>query len=371
MICTYPRDKTEKDMTSRERTTLALTHREPDRVPIDYASNPGIDLRLKQYYELDPADSQGLCRALDVDFRGVGAPYTGPELHAVPENRKADLWGARSRWVEHASGGYWDFCDFPLRDADLDTVKTFPMPSPDDFDYSGVKAKCEAFDEYFITTGGAGTPDIINSTGRIRTMEQVLVDLITGDPVSSTYIDRKIEIELETLDRTLSMAEGRIDMVNLGEDLGTQIGPMVSIDLFRSVFRPRIQKFVDLAKRHNALTMIHCCGSSSWAFDDFIDMGIDVVDTLQPEAKDMDPAYLKKRFGARLAFHGSISTAGPVATGNVDDTRESVRATLEVMMPGGGYALAPTHQLQDNSPTENVVAMYETAREAGRYTGLL
>jgi len=113
--------------------------------------------------------------------------------------------------------------------------------------------------------------------------------------------------------------------------------------------------------------MIHSCGSSSWAFDDFIEMGIDVVDTLQPEVKDMSPAYLKKTFGDRLAFHGCISTAGPVAYGSLQDVVESCQQTLEIMMPGGGYCIAPTHALQDNSPTENVVAMYETARKFGTY----
>ncbi|MBT5533135.1 hypothetical protein HOK31_08745 [Candidatus Poribacteria bacterium] len=113
--------------------------------------------------------------------------------------------------------------------------------------------------------------------------------------------------------------------------------------------------------------IIHCCGSSSWAFDDFIEMGIDVVDTLQPEAANMAPAYLKGRYGDKLSFHGCISTAGPVATGSVQDTVDDVRETLDIMMPGGGYAMSPTHQLQDNSLTENVVAMYDTAREHGRY----
>jgi uroporphyrinogen decarboxylase len=96
-------------------------------------------------------------------------------------------------------------------------------------------------------------------------------------------------------------------------------------------------------------------------------MGISVVDTLQPEARDMAPVCLKEHYGDRLAFHGCISTAGPVAHGTVEEVRENVRQTLETMMPGGGYALAPTHQLQDNSPTENVVAMYEAAGEYGQY----
>lgn len=86
------------------------------------------------------------------------------------------------------------------------------------------------------------------------------------------------------------------------------------------------------------------------------------------EARDMSPAYLKKHFGGRLAFHGCISTAGPVAFGTVQDVIKNVKGTLEVMMPGGGYCLAPTHALQDNSPMENVVAMYEAAHQYGKYS---
>ncbi len=198
-------------------------------------------------------------------------------------------------------------------------------------------------------------------------MEQVLVDLMTDDPVGLRLIDRKNAIKLEVVRRTLEAGRGKIDVLGMGEDLGTQIGPLISLDLFRKHIRPRLQPFVDLAKQWDIPVMIHSCGSSSWAFDDFLDMGISIVDTLQPEAKDMAPAYLKKRFGGRVAFHGMISTAGPVATGSVDDVVACIRQTLEVMMPGGGYALAPTHALQSNSPTENVVAMYEAARQFGRY----
>ena len=97
----------------------------------------------------------------------------------------------------------------------------------------------------------------------------------------------------------------------------------------------------------------------------FIEMGINAVDTLQPEAKDMSPKYLKRKFGGRLAFHGCISTAGPVAFGTVDDVINDVKTTLDIMMPGGGYCFAPTHALQDNSPVENVIAMYETVNKYG------
>ncbi len=356
-----------KMMNSKERVLTAFARQEPDRVPIDYSANPGIDRRLKNHFGLAEHDSEGLCRALGVDFRGVGAPYVGPKIHQDIPGRQVSIWGIRTRWIEHDTGGYWDYCDFPLKDATLEEVEAWPMPSPDHFDYSDIAKKCERMKEYCIFAGGAGTGDIINNTGMIRTMEQVLVDLVTDNPACLRYIDRKIDIQVEVINRTLESAKGKIDLLWLGEDLGTQIGPMIGIELFRKHIRPRHQKLVDLAKHHGIPVIIHSCGSSSWAFDDFIEMGISIVDTLQPEAKDMAPEYLKKHFGDRLAFHGCISTAGPVATGTVQDTIDNVRQTLEVMMPGGGYALAPTHALQDNSPTENVVAMYDAAKTYGRY----
>ena len=113
--------------------------------------------------------------------------------------------------------------------------------------------------------------------------------------------------------------------------------------------------------------MVHTCGSSSWAYEDFIDMGVKVVDTLQPEAVNMSPSYLKEHFGGRLAFHGCISTAGPMANGTVEQVVADCKQVLETMMPGGGYCFAPTHCIQDNSPTENVLAAYQTAYELGRY----
>jgi len=201
----------------------------------------------------------------------------------------------------------------------------------------------------------------------IRTMEQTLVDLITDDPAGLAFVDRKLKIMLEVTRRTLEAAQGGIDVLWLAEDLGSQIGPMISLELFRKHIRPRHQPFVDLAHEFGAVAIEHTCGSSSWAYDDFIEMGIHAVDTLQPEAANMSPAYLKRRFGHALAFHGCISTAGPLASGSVDDVVRDVRQTLDVMMPGGGYCLAPTHCMQDNTPTENAVAMYEAARRWGRY----
>jgi len=354
-------------MTPKQRVRTAFAHQQPDRVPIDYSANPEIDQALAAHFGLSDGDAEGLLRALGVDFRYVGAPYAGPNLHPDVPGRRIDPWGIHRRWIEHGTGGYWDYCDWPLKDATLAEVEAWPMPSPDDFDYARVPEACRRHADYCLAAGGAGLGDIINATGMIRTMEQVLVDLATEDPACLRLIDRRLEILLEVTRRTLEAGEGKIDLLMIGEDLGTQIGPMISLDMYRRLIRPRHQKFVDLGKAWNIPVMIHSCGSSSWAFDDFIEMGIGVVDTLQPEARDMAPAYLKRRYGERLSFHGMISTAGPVAGGTVRDVVEDVRQTLEIMMPGGGYALAPTHQLQSNSPVENVVALYEAAKRYGRY----
>jgi uroporphyrinogen decarboxylase len=356
-----------RQLTSKERVLTAFSHQEPDRVPVDYLYNPGIDARLKQHYGLAANDNERLLQALNVDFRGVWVPYVGPKLHPDLPGVHVDNWGIHRRWVEHDTGGYWDYCDFPLKDATLEEIANWPMPSPDDFDYSRVADRCTAMKEYCVTAGGAGTGDIINSTGMIRTMQRVLEDLITDDPALMCYIDRKVTIDMEVLYRTIEASRGGVDVLCMGEDLGTQIAPMISLKLYRKQLRPRHQRIVDIGKHFNIPVMVHTCGSSSWAYDDFIEMGVSVVDTLQPEAKNMAPAYLKQRFGGKLAFHGCISTAGPVAYGTVDDVVANVRETLATMMPGGGYALAPTHQLQDNSPTENVVAMYESARQYGVY----
>ena len=341
---------------------MTMAREEPDRVPVNYLGNADIDRRLREHFGDDD-----LHRALQTDFRGVGAGYTGPMLHADKGEIKVDDWGIHRRWVENESGGYMDYCEWPLANATIEEIEAWPMPNPDDYDYAHISASCDRLAEYCVFCGGAGWPDVINGCSMLRTMEQVLVDMITDDPAGLHLIDKRNAIQVEIAARTLEAGKGKIDLLWLGEDLGSQRGPTLNPKLFRKHIRPRMQSFVDLARAHGIPAMVHSCGSSSWAFDDFIEMGVGVVDTLQPEAVDMAPAYLKERYGDKLAFHGSISTAGPLAYGSVEDVENVVRETLEVMMPGGGYMLAPTHSIQDNTPTENVLAMYEAATKYGVY----
>ena len=353
-------------MTSRERVLSAFNHTKADRVPIDYMANPGIDHRLKEHFRLSQDDHEGLLKALGVDFRSIYAPYTGPRLHAeIPGVHVDPLWGIHTRWIEHPSGGYWDYCDFPLQNADEEQVRQWPMPDPEDFDYSGVLEACKQLDHYALYINCYG--DYINGNGFFRNMETTLIDLVTDNPAGSLLAERRFNIQAAITERILDRAKGRIDFVWLGEDLGTQIGPIISVKTFRKHILPKYKMLVDLANAYGAKTMIHTCGSSSWSYEDFLSIGVNAVDTLQPECKNMSPQYLVEHFGGRLAFHGCISTAGKLAYGTPEDVRNTVKETLDIMMPDCSYMLSPTHMMQDNTPTENALAMYDTAKELGWY----
>jgi uroporphyrinogen decarboxylase len=356
-----------RPMTSRERGLALFARDIPDRVPRGYSANPGVHARVSEALGIRMDDHEALRQAFRLDFGGTNAFYDGPEIHEQIPDRHVDIWGVHSRWIEHGSGKYLDFCDFPLSDATEDEIAAWPMPNPDHFNYSRIADDCRSQREYCLSAGGAGTACIINRTAKLRGMEQILVDLMTDDPAGLLLIRRKQEIELEITRRTLEAGQGEIDFLWLGEDLGTQIGQMISLELYRKHLRPSHQQFVDLAKSFDLPVMIHTCGSSSWVYEDFIEMGIDAVDTLQPEAVNMSPEYLKTHFDGRLSFHGCIPTGGVMADGTPEEVHRVVRDTLDTMMPRGGYALAPAHMLQDNTPTENVLAIYQAADKYGNY----
>ncbi len=360
--------KAPENMTARKRVLKTFNLEKTDRVTIGYEANPDIHKRLSLALGINPADQEKLRLALGVDYRNLQADYIGPQLFPeLPERRRDPIDGFVMRWIEHSSGGYWDFCDFPLQSADAETILNYPVPTKDDFDYESIKRQIRRQRDFALYIGGAGIPDVINSMGRIMGMEDILVNLALEDEATLILLDKKMQMWLDVLERILDENKGQIDFMWLGEDLGTQHAPMISLDLYRKSLKPIHKKFVDLAKAYEIPVMIHTCGSSSWVYEDFIEMGIRAVDTLQPEATDMSPSYLKENFGGRLSFRGCISTAGPLAHGSVEEVRENVREILKIMMDGYGYHFAPTHAIQDNTPEENVIAMYQAAHDFGRY----
>lgn len=352
---------------SKERVLAALNHEKADRVPVSFFANPGIHRKVAEYLGV-PNDRDSVNDALGVDIKGLMPVYTGKPLfeNTCPDRHVDPLTGAVTRWVAHESGGYWDYCDFPMADADDEIIANLPLPNPDDFDYDGLLEQCRAYGHKAIYMGHPGITDLMNSTGMIRGMENIYMDLALETESVMTFLDRKVQAELGMFERALDKCGDYVDFIWTGEDLGTQIGPLISLDLFRSQIRPRHQPLIDLAAQYGKPVMIHSCGSSSWAFEDFIEMGIRAIDTLQPEAAHMEPSYLAKTYGDRLTFHGCISTAAVVDM-TPEEVERNVAEILEIMMPHHGYCFAPTHYLQDNTPVENVIAMYKAVHKLGRY----
>ena len=356
--------KAPETMTSKERVLRTFAFEKTDRVPIDYMANPAVHGRFCKALGIAPDDGYSLSQILGTDYQYCNAAFIGKNQFPVLKDRMTDpIYGYNMRWVENESGGYWDFCDFPLQGADAEVIANFHVPSMDDYSVADLRDQPDKA----IYIGNAGTADIINSTGRVMGMEDTLVNLINEDEATMTYINRVVNMQLGVTEMALEEAGDLIDFVWLGEDLGTQHTPMISLEMYRRVLRPLHQKYIDLAKAYNKPVMVHTCGCSSWVYEDFIEMGVNAVDTLQPEATNMDPHYLKEHFGGRLSFHGCISTAGPLAYGTPEETDQIVKETLEIMMPGGGYHLSPTHMIQDNTPVENLFAMYQAAHTYGRY----
>jgi len=195
----------------------------------------------------------------------------------------------------------------------------------------------------------------------LQGMENFLIGLVTDDPVTVAILDRLTESFLEFNRRVFESAGGKLDIAWYGDDYGTQNGLLIGAPTWRKHIRPRLAMLIDLAKSHGLKVMLHSCGSVRELIPDLIDVGIDILDTVQPEAAGMDPRQLKQAFGDRMCFHGTISTAGVLANGTPQDVRNEVIDRIDTMAAGGGFCLAPTHTIMPGTPVDNVLAMYETA----------
>jgi uroporphyrinogen decarboxylase len=203
--------------------------------------------------------------------------------------------------------------------------------------------------------------DIVNGLGaRGRGYEQLLVEIMTQDPVVLALIDRQLEAHFEFCRRGLEAGRGEIDVLLIGEDCGIQSGPLFSPAMFRAFFAPRIKRFVDLAHAQGAACMMHCCGSVRQVLPIFIEkVGLDILQAVQPEAVGMDPEGLKRDFGDHITFCGMISLQKTLTRGTVEECRREAEHRVRVIGKGGGYIFSPANTITLDAPLENVLAIYE------------
>jgi uroporphyrinogen decarboxylase len=347
-------------LTSKQRVKESLAWREPDRPPIQIYLTPEIEAKLHDHFH-----GADLLEVFGVDFRNVGGVWRGALKPTTPEGVFYDLWGVGYRNAVYEFGTYPEACDLALaRITSMAEFETYPWPDVNDFDFSTIEAQCDQYRDYAACLGDAGIPDIVNGVSRGRGMEQVLVDIACEDEVGMAIIDRRVDFYYQYLERALQAARGKIDIVCLGEDCGTQKGRLVSPAVFDRVFRPRLQKFYDLAHRYGARAMMHSCGDTSDLQPTFIEMGLDVLDAMQPEPPGMrDIEKLRRMTYGKLAYCGLISTQQTLPHGTVAECRAEARHRLDVIARGGGYIFAPAHCIQPDTPLENIYAVFEEALE--------
>ncbi|MDH5174875.1 MAG: uroporphyrinogen decarboxylase family protein, partial [Elusimicrobiota bacterium] len=154
----------------------------------------------------------------------------------------------------------------------------------------------------------------------------------------------------------------------IGDDMGTQSQPFMSIEDFRKHIKPYWAELIKEIKKYTeAKILLHCCGSIYPLINDIIEVGFDVLNPIQPLAHQMEPKRLKKDFGDRISFLGGIDIQRLLPFGTPDEVKQGVRKVIGTLAPGGGYILAPSHNIEPDTPPENVVAMYEAAKEFGTY----
>lgn len=342
----------------KQRVKMAAAHIETDRPPIQTYLTPEIHASLNEYFRGQPIEE-----VFEIDFRFVGPAGGSPRKTPEPGSgiEAYDEWGTGYSRVRNSAGGeYLEATDLALaRITTMDDVASYPWPSPDACDYSVIPAQIERVKDLAVCLGSAGIPDIINTVGRGRGMEQVLIDIATQDEVGIAIIDKRVDFYYEWCRRCLEAGDGRIDILCLGEDLGSQKGPTMSPACFESFFRPRIEKFYKLAHDYGALAMMHSCGSTRMLQPTLIEMGLDILDAVQPEPVGMDPVELKAEHGDTLTFCGMISTQQTLPHGTVEQCRAEARHRIDVIGKGGGYIFAPAHAIQPDTPIENVLAIYE------------
>lgn len=346
-------------MTPKERFRLCIQHIEPDRPPIQYYTTPEFHARLQEQFP-----GRNILELLEVDFRHVDARRIAPTRQPEPGSRVAfyDEWGIGYTMAPYAFGHYPEAYELSLaRLQSMEDVEAYPWPTLDQYDFSGLRDACLAHGDYVVCFGSAGIPDIINGVSRGRGMEQVLCDIATEDPVGVAIIDKRCDFYYAYCRRALEVAGDLIDVLCLGEDLGNQNGPMMSPATFDRFFRPRLQRFYDLGHAFGMPVMMHSCGSTRKLQPRLIEMGLDILDAMQPEPAGQDPEEIKRESGDRLTLCGLISTQRTLPFGTVEECRREAEHRVRVIGKGGGYIFAPAHCIQPDTPVENVIAAYEVA----------
>jgi uroporphyrinogen decarboxylase len=377
-------------MDSRERVLLALNHKEPDRVPIDfgglvsslhheahrrlveYLGLPGEEAPIMDMFQqiVDPAPAiKDMFHADVVGF----FPHDGSDFEFALDEEKdsfVDEWGVVYR---RPPGGFWyDLADHPLKEGTIEELEAFQFPDPSDpARVEGLadeaRGLLESTDKAVMIHAPIG--GVFEQSCWLRGLEPLFTDMAYDRKYVAALSERVLEWLLAFWELVLDEVGPYIHVVELSDDLGGQHGPLFSPDLYREVYKPGHRRLCDLIHaKTDAKIFLHCCGSIRWAFPDLIECGIDIINPVQVSARDMETDRLKREFGQDIVFWGGGADATQVLPfGTPEEVRAEVKKRIGDLAPGGGFVFASIHNIQAEVPPENIVAMFEAAYQYGQY----
>lgn len=384
-------------MNSRERTKLALNHREPDRVPFDLGGtvltsiNVHAYRRLRQYLGLPEKETQVMdifqqIATVDDDVReklGCDARNVAPRSSATfnIDINSTDLPGYdffHDEWhigwrMPQEGGFFYDMFDHPLSEAtSIDDIKNFKWPNPTDpARFVGLRenARRVAEDLGELVIAGGMAAGFFEITCWTRGYAKVYPDLVNNREWIEYLMDTIVDLKLAYWEIALPMLGDYVDVVQEADDVAGQFGLLVSPEVYRSMIKPRHKKICDFIKaRTDAKIFYHCCGAIRDIIPDLIESGFDIINPVQVSATGMESKALKRDFGDQIVFWGgAVDTQGVFTDGTPKQVKDEVRRRVDDLAPGGGFVAAAVHNIQANVPPENIIAMWEAIQEYGVY----
>ena len=370
-------------MTSRERVATALNHEQPDRVPLDLWSKGGgmtneAYLRLKEYLgltgDLNPYRpgqtsayyDERILEALGTDVRHVFMGQPSDFFPRKPDaNKIVNEWGITIQIEKDSSAPI----NPPLEEATIEELEDYPWPYPDrPGRIEGLKERVEYLrntTDFAIVYRPITPIDYgpFETAWALRGMQKLFIDMITNKEFAHRLFQKVVEVEISFYDYVLDIVGPHVDVVQIGDDYGMQTGPMIHPQMFREHIKPYDAQLIKAIKRKapQAKIYFHSCGSVRAYLDDLIEVGVDVLNPMQPNAQEMDSYLLKEDFGNRLSFQGGIDIQGALQ-GSLSDVEKEVKKRIDAFGRNGGYILAPANNIPGDVPPENVVHMYATAK---------
>ena len=349
-------------MNSRERVWAAVNHQPVDRVPTDIWATGEVWQKLQAHF--GPGVDIG--QALHVDgFGGVGADYIGPAMPPVAPGESINFWGIRSRRIEHPGGAYDEQCFCPLAAAtSVDDLGNYTWPRADWFDYSTMRARAVEARKTKVLQCGYMAPFYFHNL--LRGLEQSLMDPLLAPEFTHELLRRLCDFFYEHHRRMFEACAGLIEVAQVTDDLGSQTGPMIGMDIYKKFYAPHHKRFIDLCHEFGVKVFHHDDGSCRVFLPLLVDMGIDILNPVQWSCPGMDMAELKAEFGRRICFHGGVENQRVIPFGTPEEVRAEVRHCIDALADDGtGYILAPCHNIQGNTPVANILALYDEAWQYG------